>query len=300
MRYLALLLLLTACGSLRQDSAPAPINMGQKRIETIICNNHQVGENGCVFPEGNVDSTLKIYKVNSGSLEILGCGIDQTFVYSEKGGEWQDIPLPAKIANDCVITILQRVTWKGSEKVPFPIEASIGTVTLGTCPKNVICDISFEQLPLSRKVKPLLISRESSGTYALSGCGQELVPPTAFYNEDFSVDLEKYMLNKKGTGCMFIMGVIGDSGAYYKTYKKAWKYSDEARDLEVPSIDARKKKVCFSGDSESMVVSINGKLQTKIKDCFKPKSSGDFLRFYTSKGRTIIVFVKGGEIVWSK
>lgn len=294
MRYLILACLLTACGSLRQDTAPAPIKIGQKRIETIICNSHEIGENGCVFAGGDINSTLKIYKINAGSLEIIGCGVDKTTNYGAEG-EWYELALPKHIDQDCVITITQRVSWKGSDRVPFPLEASTGTVTLGTCPIGVNCSMEFEQRSLSQAIKPIMLNSESPGLYALSGCGLELIPPTEFDGQ-VTLPIEQYLPSAQGSGCMFILG-IRETGMY-KLYRKVWRYGDGARAVKEPMLLLDKKKLCYTGDQEAMASSVNGVISFKVDGCFKPRADGDWLRFYTSQGRSLIMFIKQGAIEW--
>lgn len=296
MRKLLIFLLLTSCGSLHQDTAPSAIDVGQKRVETIICDNHEVGENGCVFTDGIVTSNLKIYKVNTGSVEIIGCGIDQNTNYNNVG-EWLEIKLPSSINEDCVITITQRVTWKGSDRVKFPIEAAIGTVTIGTCHGNTHCSMEFEQRSLSQAIKPIMLDGEGSGVLALSGCGKTLIPPTEFMGS-ISLPLAKYLPNTKGTGCMFIMGVKGEQ--LHKLYKKVWRYDDTATAVKSPALTDKGKKLCYQGDAQSLASSVNGKISIGPNGCFTPNQAGDYVRFYTSQGRSLITFIKNKEIVWIK
>ena len=302
MKWLVMMLFLTACGSaIIQDRAPAPIEEGQKRVETIICDSHQVGENGCIFPEGRVSGSLKIFKVYEGEISILGlgCGVDFSQTYDHNQEPWLELDLQSlvgeKLVNDCVLTITQKIQWKGSDRATFPIKDFRGTVTLGTCPSGVKCSISYEQRRLSDPNSRIRFSEEPSGRFILSGCGRELVPPTS-YSGHLDIGLAQYLPNKADTGCMFILGVVGRER--HKVYQKVWMFSDKVRNLPVPELKISGKRVYFTIDDSILAVSVDGFITSR--KYFEPSKNGNYLRFYTSQGRSLVMFIYEGRVVWAK
>lgn len=300
-------LILISCGNLPQDKAAAPIEEGQKRVETIICDRHDVGENGCVFTDGQISSSLKIYKIYAGSVEILGagCGVNYKTNYSASGSEWLEIDLKSLIGsdhlgNDCVLTIVQKVVWEDQDKLTFPIKSFFGTVTLGTCPLGVNCSFDSYQYPLTGMVGSLKfdLDDDTEGKFYLAGCGKELIPLTDFKG-DLRVPVSPYLPAVKNSGCLFIMAVIYEQ-ELFKTYTKVWRYSDKVIQLARPSLEKKSKKICFTGDASTFASKVNNKLSSKNKACFSPSGEGDYVRFYTSQGRSLITFIKDGEIKWAK
>lgn len=303
---LALSCVLISCGNLPQDKAAAPIDEGQKRVETIVCDRHAVGENGCVFNDGVVKSSLQIYKVYSGSVEIIGtgCGVNYKTNYNADNNQWLTIDLKTllgdHLGNDCVLTILQKIKWKNQDDLTFPIKNLLGTVTLGTCPVGVNCSFDSFQYPLSGAAPSVKfdLDEDVEGKFALAGCGKELIPLSDFRGP-LDVPVESFLPTTKNSGCLFIMAVIYEQ-ELFKIYTKIWRYSDKVMLLASPALTVKSKQVCFVGDSSTFATSINGDVISKGKGCFKPSANGDYVRFYTSQGRTLITFIKDGEIVWVK
>lgn len=298
MKYtLLLLLFITACGSLKKDTAPAPIENNQKRVETTICGSHAVGENGCAFSSGFVKGSLKIYKIYKGSVNILGlgCNVDYSTKYNADG-EWLEIDLVSLVGsflpNDCVLSITQDIEWDGRSKLDFPIKQLSGTVMLGTCPTDVICSTSFLQARESNRTQHFVFNAEPSGRYTLNGCGKELIPPS-----NFSGPLDIPVGNYSEKGCTFILSVVAND--YYKMYKKVSYYTDSVINLDLPRLALKGNSIEFVGDDSVMMTSIDGKLVRGSSGSFKPQAAGNTLRFYTSQGRTLVVFIQGGKIVWS-
>lgn len=303
---LALSLVLVSCGNLPQDQSAAPIEEGLKRVETIVCDRYDVGENGCVFTDGVVKSSLQIYKIYSGSVEIIGtgCGVNYKTNYSADGNQWLNIDLKSllgeRLGNDCVLTIVQKVVWKNQDKIPFPIKSLFGTVTLGTCPIGVNCSFDSFQYPLSGAVASVKfdLDEDTIGRFALAGCGKELIPLSNFQGP-LEIPVEQFLPTAKNSGCLFIMAVLYEQ-ELFKVYTKIWRFADKLQPLARPALSVTSKKVCFTGDISTLATSINGEVISKGKGCFKPSADGDYVRFYTSQGRSLITFIKDGEIVWVK
>lgn len=302
MRWLIMMLLMVACGSaVVQDHAPAPIEEGQKRVETQLCDSHEVGENGCAFVEGTISGSLKIFKVYEGEISILGigCDVDYSQSYAHDGKEWLELDLinlvGQKIEDDCVLTITQKIQWKGADRAPFPIKDFRGTVTLATCPNGVKCSMSYEQKRLSDPTSLFGFDKEIAGKYMLAGCGRDLVPPSNF-SGNLKFNLAQYLPNKEDTGCMFILGVVGKER--YKVYRKVWSYSDQVRLLPLPELRVQKKRVYFTLDPSVLAVSVDGYITSR--KYFDIKDQGNYLRLYTSQGRSLVMFIKNGVIVWAK
>jgi hypothetical protein len=49
-----------------------------------------------------------------------------------------------------------------------------------------------------------------------------------------------------------------------------------------------------------MITSVNGKLKKGRLGSYYPKEEGDYLRFFTSQGRSLVMFIKEGKTVWIK
>jgi hypothetical protein len=108
--------------------------------------------------------------------------------------------------------------------------------------------------------------------------------------------LAQFLPNKPDTGCTFILGVTGKS--QHKIYRRVWTYSDSVRLLPDPALAPQEKKTYFTVDDSVLAVSVDGYITGR--KYFINKPSGNFIRFYTSQGRSLVVFVKDGGIVWAK
>ena len=308
MRSLLLLawLTLAACTIIKQDPSLAPIEGGQKRVETIICDNHAVGENGCVFNNGDVsNANLRIFKITDGSVHIVGvgCGINYSTNYLKDGNQWLSIDLRAlldgQLNDDCVLTILQNVKYDGADQLPYPVKALIGTVTLGICLDGMKCAFHAEQHSASASTANLRFDAEAEGQFMLAGCGGTVIPPQVF-TAPLNIPLKGYLPGTAGSGCTFILGVLGASGERYKLYHKIWLYSDKILDMNLPALSVSKGTIKYQGDEYAMVTLVNTTYRKGPNGKFKASPDGDTLRFYSSQGRSLIVFVKDGGIQWVK
>lgn len=86
--FLGAILFLSCSGKIVRDDAPAPIENGQGRLETIVCGHHAVGDNICWVDSGDslADIDVSVLTVFSGSLTIKSvdssCSIDKSVSYS--------------------------------------------------------------------------------------------------------------------------------------------------------------------------------------------------------------------------
>ena len=306
---------LAACASkLIKDPAPASIDTGFQRVETMVCERHDIGENGCALKEGNLkNEELWIYGVLQGEITIIGanCGVNKVMNYTwNEKDPWVKLKLDEligadKIADDCVLSIYQKVNFPGSDQTTFPIRGMEGTVTLGTCPAGVDCSAVFyvEQLKHHDHIPEWLPITAKSGSYIVQGCGQVVVPVTKF-NAPLKLDLMKlwpggYPTDPK-KGCLFIMGVKGDDGTLQKIYHKTWIYNDGNIKMAEPSVTFDGSKVSFVGDQYASLTIVGSKAVNAHSGSYNPNAIGDYLRFYTVQGRSIVVFVKDGKITWIK
>jgi len=300
-----------AAVKLVNDPAPDTIGVGHKRVETEICGRHEVGENGCVFPRGELTGVLKIRRVLQGNLSIVGqgCKVDWAQRYEWDKNPWIELDLRQLVGNnltdDCVLDIYQFVDYPGSATAPFQIHGIYGTVTLGTCPDGIMCRFESEQLRAGWHPDAMTFSDLEAGQYLLRGCNSQVVPPTA-YTGPLSLNLEQlwphgYPSQGK-TGCLFILGVRGDNGALYKVYRKVWLFKEEALRLDAPSLTLNPKtgKIRFVGDNRSSLSTTDTNIFNGNSGDFIPAPDGNWLRFYTVKGRTLVVLVKNGSIVWQR
>lgn len=298
---------LTSCGVAPpvKDPNPPSIDMGHKRIETVVCGNRAVGENGCVFPQGRVSGQLKIYRIYEGQITITGqgCGVDRSIDYKqEKGSEWIELDLADlvgdRLENDCVLSLYQFINFKGADNVPFPIRGMYGTVSLGTCPAGVSCSITVEQRRAGSALPMWAPQVPGPGSLIVQACGQNVVPESRY--EKFSMDVRSiwpggYPADGK-TGCTLIAGVRADSGDRYKIYRRIWLYKKGTILLPTPAFDANS----YQADSSVSLTIIDGEVVRKSSGSYKPKPEGNVFRFYTAQGRSLVVMVKGGKVVWTQ
>ena len=84
----------------------------------------------------------------------------------------------------------------------------------------------------------------------------------------------------------------------HKIYHKIWFYAESVIPVALPALEFD-KKIRFVADKSVTVTVVNNKLYGQ-KGSFKPSPDGDYIRFYTSQGRSLVMFVKDGEVKWSK
>lgn len=299
MKALSLLLVfcLSGCGHLLvRDLNEASIDQGFKRVETIICDRHDVGENGCIFKDGEQLGELKIFVINSGSVDLIGCGGTSALRYEKTG--WLSVALSEIVSDesDCSLDIFLKPDYPGQNSAQFPVRGMYGTVTIGRCPAGVICSFESTQQRLS-KVAVWNVSVDDSGAYLVRSCGQEM--GRGDFNETLSLDLLSQVpehRRKAKDGCAIILSLKG--WLRHKLYHKVWFYDENVIPVQIPALKFG-DKISFVSDKSVTVTVVNNKIYGQ-KGKFKPSQDGDFLRFYTSQGRSLVVFVKDGEIKWSK
>lgn len=296
MKFLLALIFLSGCGhKLVRDFNESSIDQGYKRVETIVCDRHDVGENGCVFQEGEPLGELKIFVVNSGSINITGCGDDHAYRYARTG--WFSIPLEDVVDKlDCSLDIFVSVDFPRQESAQFPIRGMVGTVTLGSCPEGVLC--SFESIMLRESQRPTINTLiNDSGEFLVRSCDQELRRDrfSGELNLELSELVPKENMRAKD-GCTAIVSARGSQR--YKKYFKIWFYAENVIPVQIPALEIG-SKVKFISDKSVTLSVVNNKMYGH-HGSFKPTATGDFLRFYTTQGRSLVLFLKDGEIVWSK
>jgi hypothetical protein len=311
MKYLIVVcLFLSACASLVHDQNPPSIGEGSQRVESVICDRHDVGENGCVFPDGVLSGSLKIYGVNSGTIAIKGsgCGVNTSFAYAKSDNPWIDLPLKEligsdRIVEDCVLDVYQRPNFPHQDKFPWPILGMMGTITLGTCPSGVDCSYVKKEINHDMDFGLWQITSPVGGQYLLRGCGNEVA--RGDYVAPFSFDLKALWPlgypSSGNTGCLFVMGIRGGDGTKIKAYYKLWLMKDGHTPMASPSIVMnKKKKIEFVGDINTSIVIVDGDLIVGSSGTFLPSAEGNTLRFYSDVGRSLVVFIKDGKIQWVK
>ena len=292
--------LFTACANkIVPDPFPPSIDTGHKRVETVICGSHDVGENGCVFPDGNLYGALKIFKVMSGEVSVRGCGMDKSYAYTnDEIQQWIEIPLSGKVSDDCVIDIYQKVIFPGQDKLDFPIYGMRGTVSIGACSVGISCDFKQRQSMLNVPLDDYVISGD--GSYLIRGCGQVVDGPSPIKGSK-SIKLDLIWPGgypKDKSECLFVTGIKGVS--LQKRYFKVSLFKRSAEFLSTPEIKKTGKQIEFMGDEYASITMIDGKVVVDHHGKFTPDVAGNYLRFYTANGRSIVAFVQNGEIVWTK
>lgn len=289
------------------DQAPASIDVGMKRVETEICGNYGVGENGCVFPQGKLSGDLKIYRVISGFVNIIGqgCRVDTVIKYeADAKNPWLSIPLESLVGtsvleDDCVLDIYQFVRLPDSEDQPIPVRGIYGTVTLGTCPEDVVCSFDAEQMRAGWI--PRDIRLEGSGDYLVRGCGEELARGTfqgPFVIEPLAIWPKSHPVKGKD-GCLLITAVRDPQQGFQKIYRKVWFFREDAVKLGEPVIDSKGN---FQGDESVSLTLIDedGKDSRGVNLAKGKAPTNGTLRFYTVQGRTLVVRIEGGKSKWTK
>lgn len=302
----------TGCAiNLVRDPAPGSIDTGFPRIETTICDRFDVGENGCVFPQGKLTGSLKIARVLAGSITIVGsgCAVDKSFEYPFVAGSPAiDVDLKTllgvdKLDRDCVLSIYQFVNYPDGSKAPFPIAGIYGSVTLGVCPDGARCSYSSEMTRVGWKPSNLAFGEAVAGTYTLRGCGRAVVEPVAFQgplNLDLGALWPGGFPDTGRARCLFILGVKGPDGSTFKQYRKVTLFREDTIRLAEPALELSGSCLKFTGDPSVSLTLAGSKLVNSSKGKFKPSPAGDLMRFYTVQGRSLVAFVKDGKVVWTK
>lgn len=297
----------TSCGSKPpiKDPNPPVIDVGHKRVETIICGNRNVGENGCVFAGGKISGTLKIYRVVEGQVVITGqgCNVDQSISYGKSTDEWLTIDLKSiiggDITEDCVLSISQYPKFNGQDGAEFPVRGMQGTVLLGTCPADTKCSYTAEQRRAGSSIPVWSPKLPAAGDYLVQGCGATVVPQTSF-TDGVKVDLKALWPNgypaDGKVGCTFIMGVRGADGSKMKIYRKVWLYKRATILLPQPVIEGSS----ITGDQYVSLTVVDGVSTLSNVATYEAKADGNMLRFYTTQGRSLVVKVKDGKIEWTQ
>ncbi len=311
MNYIIIILVsaLVGCaGAPMSDPNPGSIDMGWKRVETRICGSHEVGENGCTFVDGNLGTVkLEVYRIGVGDLQITGCGIQKNIRYNLKSPEWISMNLSELLGvggleQDCVLEIYQRLEFPLQDQLEIPVQGIYGTVSLGRCPSGIHCSMQFEQRNVVLGIEQRLIPEAgATGQYMLTGCGQTLIP-MAPYVGPLVLDLERawpggypQMPANGKQGCMFILG-LKTGGMGYKLYDKVWLIMRENVEMSEPTIAGR----TFVGDRYTAATIVDGVIVRGGAGTYTPNVLGNYLRFYTVKGRSMVVFVQDGRIKWQK
>lgn len=286
-----------SCGHIVQDKSPGSIDSDHLRVESLICGSHEVGNNGCIFQEGNVEGDLKFFAVNSGYIKLTGsaCGVDKKINYDIKSGEWVSIPLTSlvgpKLSSDCMIEVYQNITVPRQDRLQFPVKGMIGTVFLGVCPSGVECNYSRDQVRqgFTMPLIPIHGTEFGPSKYIVGACGSQVVPPT-----DAS-EYINYIPQEKS--CLFISSVKSSSGRKFKNFFDLHIFKSTAILMSEPVVSTDGK---FIGDALSAINISNSKVSVGNKGSYDETSDQYFIRFYTSQGRSLVVALSKGVILWVK
>lgn len=312
MRYflisISISILILSCQLPVKDSSSPAIDSGLKRVETIICNNHAVGENGCLFPDGVITGDLDIYAYFSGTLLLVSsnCNVDKKVSYNISESEWVKFNLKdlvgEKLSSDCVISILQTPNTEDQERLEFPLYPLKGTITLGRCPNGVVCDSRFTQERFSVRNDIMSIGADGLNKILVQACGETVFSGefTGEINLSLSTIWPQNTSHKGNSGCLFVVGVRGvDNDNRYKFYNKIWYYDDNVLTMSAPSVTVKNNNIRVIGDKSTLYTITDGKY-SRGNTCKIKKKGVRYVRFYTSAGRTMVVKFNDGVVEWIK
>jgi hypothetical protein len=297
--FILILLSLSCAQKLKQDPFKPSIDTNYKRVETVICGNHSVGENGCVYKNGDLSGSLKIFKVLTGEVTLSGCGLDHSYSYEyDKNNQWLELPLGGKLESDCIIDIYQKIKFPKQETATFPIYGIKGTVSLGTCSSDSSCEFKNKQVMVGIEIDSYAITGD--GSYMVTGCGQTVEGPSPIHG----VKNLRFDLMWPGgypsapAECLFITGVKGVFKQ--KKYMKINLFSRETQFVSDPDVKKEGSSVSFSGDEYVSLTLTDDSFIEGSAGKFTSNIEGNYLRFYTVNGRSLVAFIRDGEVVWTK
>lgn len=291
------LVFMSSCGHITQDKSPGSIETDYLRVESVICGKHDIGSNGCIFPEGNVEGELKLFATNSGYIKLTGssCGVDKKINYDIKNGEWITLDLKSlvgpKLVDDCMIKVYQNIMVPNQDRLQFPILGMVGSVFLGVCPSGVECSYENKQERQGFSMPEIIIHGTEFGPskYIVGACGSQVVSPTD------ATTLTTYLPQEKS--CMVISSVKSSSGRKFKNFYDLHIFKSTTILMSEPTLTTDGK---FTGDSLSAINISNSKVTVGNKGKFDETAEEQIIRFYTSQGRSLVVALSKGVILWVK
>lgn len=290
-------ILIVACASApTRDLAPAPIEVGLKRIETEICGQVRVGENGCVYPK-TVKPKLRIRRIYQGLISLVGanCSLDRNFVYSEKDPIWLEVDLGPYLRHnpDCQIDIYQYVFHPNQELYAYEIRGFRGTVTVAECPSGANCEFTAAQLRERWKAPEITYPVPGDGEYKIHGCG-ELINEGRFHN---FINLAPEIFEKRSKEDCLYTTAARTSESKVLFLHKVGRYSEKAVALAEPSFTRMGSEILVRADPAVALSEANGEFIPNSVFFYHPSGGVDELRFYTMHGRSLIVRIRNQQIL---
>lgn len=134
----AALAALSFCGCVAKlipDFAPAPIDVGEGRVETVACGHWAVGNNLCWVRDGNAKkAVVEIHTVFSGTITIIGDGPGCKVNLRSSYSDFETIAVPMTdvgiLTQPCVLEIAMSPALPGQDKSEVESRSWAGRVVL--------------------------------------------------------------------------------------------------------------------------------------------------------------------------
>lgn len=286
-------LLVSSCGGIVQDKKPSSIDMNHKRIETELCGEHAVGLNGCLLKDGIVSGEMSVYSPVESKFQMNGCGVDKEIILGSGWTTFQNTELLGSVLKeDCKIEMYQFLSFPDKEKLTFPVRGMSGSVFFGKC--SFECSYSAQQERFGEIVSISIFgTKGNSGKYQVQTCGTTVGPLD--FDKEVSVDIDT---SKIPQNCL--IGSAVKSVNKYKAFYDLSVYKQETILLASPSIQKGSfGKFSVVGDDSVAISDVDGVVKVGGKFNYKPKPEGNWIKFYTSQGRSLVVYVnQNGAIEW--
>ena len=321
--------------NLHQDYAPAPIDMNKGRLETVVCGHYAIGDNVCWLSENEDPRKLEIdiQTYFSGMLFIKSdnCRIESHINYDK--GQSKKIVLGEYLAGTefpgfCVIDIMMSPNFPDQDKSESDVRAISGRVVLakrrgglvnisggrnlmdGLDDRKIYPGVSLMSLPATEVFNVLhgiyFMPESESGEFILGGCDNETIEYSYDRGEMLSIPLIEYLDGRVPNfdHCV-LYGRMRPSGGQQDQYLLGLVeiYLEDYIPLAKPILVISKDKVEFNSlEPISWTLLSDGQELNSGSGEFKLDGSIKDYRLVqlTARGRTLVMRIKDGHLIWSQ
>jgi hypothetical protein len=313
MILLFLLCVVAGCGSIPQDSTPAPIDYNQYSLELDSCGKRDVGLLGCYYDPSNIKGSLWVPMGHKGEIQISSnrCNffLNKRFTVNEKlSYEYSQLLANAdKAENSCLFDI--KVFVDGMDKGlrgQFLLQKKEFASTNFTWMKQEFLGLGQFQIKEGSSIRSALVFKaDEPGFIFWKGCELEgdkrfEKNPELFINEI----LEGYLVIEKS--CVLTVGIVPDNKDAPVMLNKIniQIFGKPLVSMVDPTFKYKKGKLYVTADRMTAIMKLGEKYYVKKGTRIKKakikvkKDEAIYIGIGTSNGRYSLYKVKNGVVIW--
>jgi len=315
-----------------KDDAPAPIENGQNRVETVVCGHYAVGNNMCWVGPGEPANAVELTVITyfDGRLVLkssgAGCLIDDSITVKGFGPKRINLSKYfASFGRSCILDVIYQPEFPGEENSDAKIRGAAGRVAImvGDLERALLSvdnsgpyvrddDLFYEGSGLisvrqansysGGKSFRISTGRSRSGTIRIDGCGLEALI-FSYASENPVLGFDKLIRGKIASvdNCVFVGRIVPrdtDEDLSFGLVLEV--FSRKTILLQEPELEVSSRRVKFSTTGPVSWTFVDDQSFNEKSGSADIEKGSFILRQVTAVGRTRIVKYENGYEVWSR